>query len=301
MGEATVVHATLDTRLVSYVIFIYLAAVVLYISYLPYRNKTLGRIATGTLLLGLVVHTVAIIARAVISYRLGWGHAPFTNLYESMVFFSWSIGVLYLILEWKYKNKVIGAFVVPWAFLALAYTSIGPGIRTEVEPLIPALQSNWLIAHVITCFLGYAAFAISFGASVMYLIKARREDKKKEKKGEKQGFVDYLPDLKVLDEINYKSVIIGFALLTLGIITGSAWANYAWGSYWSWDPKETWSLITWLIYATFLHARYTRGWQGKRTAYISIVGFAAVIFTYLGVNLIISGLHSYAEDQPVVD
>ncbi len=296
MGEAAVVHATLDTKLVSYVIFVYLAAVVFYISYLPYRTKTLGRIATGTLLLGFVVHTAAIIARAVISYKLGWGHAPFTNLYESMVFFSWSIALLYLILEWKYKNRVIGAFVVPWAFLALAYTSIGPGIRTEVEPLIPALQSNWLIAHVITCFLGYAAFAISFGASVMYLIKARKGERKadKGKKGEKEGFVDYLPDLKVLDEINYKSVIIGFALLTLGIITGSAWANYAWGSYWSWDPKETWSLITWFIYAAFLHARYTRGWQGKRTAYISIVGFAAVIFTYLGVNLIISGLHSYA-------
>ncbi len=293
MGEAAVVHSTLDTRLISYVIFIYLAAVVLYISYLPYRNKTLGRMATGVLFLGFVVETVAIIARAVISYQLGWGHAPFTNLYESMVFFSWSITLLYLLLEWKYKNKVIGAFVVPWAFLTLAYTTIGPGIRTEVEPLIPALQSNWLIAHVITCFLGYAAFAISFGASIMYLLKARGEGKDKGK-GEKQGFVAYLPDLKVLDEINYKSVIIGFALLTLGIITGSAWANYAWGSYWSWDPKETWSLITWFIYATFLHARYTRGWQGKRTAYISIIGFAAVIFTYLGVNLIISGLHSYA-------
>ncbi len=287
MGEAAVVHATLDTRLISYVIFIYLAAVVFYISYLPYRNKTLGRIATGTLFVGFVVETVAMVARAVISYRLGWGHAPFTNLYESMVFFSWSIALLYMLLEWKYKNKVIGAFVVPWAFLTLAYTSIGPGIRTEVEPLIPALQSNWLIAHVITCFLGYAAFAISFGASIMYLIKAGREDKK-------EGFVAFLPELKVLDEINYKSVIIGFALLTLGIITGSAWANYAWGSYWSWDPKETWSLITWFIYATFLHARYTRGWRGKRTAVISIIGFAAVIFTYLGVNLIISGLHSYA-------
>ncbi len=284
--QGLALYRTLDTKLIAVVIFIYLLATVLYFCHIPFRNKWLGRSATLVTLAGLVTETASMVIRTVISYRMGWGHAPFTNLYESMVFFSWSIVIIYLLIEWKYKNRTIGAFVMPFAFIALAYTTIGPGIRTQIEPLVPALQSNWLIAHVITCFLGYAAFAVSCGVSVMYLIKARAQ--------ERGGDIAFLPDLRVLDDLNYKAVMIGFPLLTLGIITGAAWANYAWGSYWTWDPKETWSLITWLIYAAFLHARFTRGWRGKKTAVLSIIGFTAVLFTYLGVNLLISGLHSYA-------
>jgi cytochrome c-type biogenesis protein CcsB len=134
--------------------------------------------------------------------------------------------------------------------------------------------------------LGYASFAVSFGISILYIIRDKKED-------QKEGVLKWLPATPVLDEINYKSIVIGFPMLTLGIITGAAWANYAWGSYWSWDPKETWSLITWFIYAAFLHARFTRDWKGKRTAILSIVGFIFVLFTYFGVNYLISGLHSY--------
>ncbi len=284
--QGAALHGTLDTRIIGIAIFVYLLATLLYFCYIPFRKKGLGMLATLTALAGWGLITASMVIRTVISYRQGWGHAPFTNLYESMVFFSWAIVGIYLIIEWRYRNRTIGAFVMPFAFIALAYTTIGPGIRTQIEPLIPALQSNWLIAHVITCFLGYAAFAVSCGVSVMYLIKNSAQTKGKE--------ISFLPDLRTLDDLNYKAVMIGFPLLTLGIITGAAWANYAWGSYWSWDPKETWSLITWLIYATFLHARFARGWRGKKTAVLSIIGFAAVIFTYLGVNLIISGLHSYA-------
>lgn len=284
--QGAALHGTLDTRLIGVVIFVYLLATVLYFCYIPFRNKWLGRLATIVALVGWIMETASMVIRTVISYKVGWGHAPFTNLYESMVFFSWSIVIIYLLIEWKYKNKTIGAFVMPFAFIALAYTTIGPGIRTQIEPLIPALQSDWLIAHVITCFLGYAAFAVSCGVSIMYLIKARAQERGKD--------IAFLPDLRILDDLNYKAVVIGFPLLTLGIITGAAWANYAWGSYWSWDPKETWSLITWLVYAAFLHARFTRGWRGKKTAILSIIGFAAVLFTYLGVNLLIVGLHSYA-------
>ena len=284
--HSAVVSQTLDTGLVGIAIFVYLLATVLYFIYLPFRKQSVGIGASLVALIGWGLVTASMVARAVISYRMGWGHAPFTNLYESMVFFAWAIVLIYLIIEWRYKNKTMGAFVMPFAFVALAYTTIGPGIRTQIEPLIPALQSNWLIAHVITCFLGYAAFAVSCGVSIMYLIKARARGSGKD--------IAFLPDLGALDEINYKSVVVGFPLLTLGIITGAAWANYAWGSYWSWDPKETWSLITWLIYAAFLHARFARGWRGKKTAILSIVGFAAVLFTYLGVNLLIVGLHSYA-------
>jgi cytochrome c-type biogenesis protein CcsB len=207
-------------------------------------------------------------------------------MYESLIFFSWTIVLVYLVLEFKYQQKTIGVFVTPFAFLAIALTSIIPGINSTITPLVPALQSNWLAIHVITCFLGYASFAVSFGISILYLIQDRKE-------AQVEGFSKWLPPAPILDEINYKSIVIGFPMLTLGIITGAAWANYAWGTYWSWDPKETWSLITWFIYAAFLHARLARDWKGKKAACLSIFGFAAVLFTYFGVNYIISGLHSY--------
>jgi cytochrome c-type biogenesis protein CcsB len=170
--------------------------------------------------------------------------------------------------------------------LAIALTSIIPGIDSKITPLVPALQSNWLTIHVTTCFFGYASFAVSFGISILYLIRDK-------KRVQKEKVSKWLPSTPILDEINYKSIVIGFPMLTLGIVTGAAWANYAWGSYWSWDPKETWSLITWFIYAAFLHARLTRDWRGRRAAILSIVGFTAVLFTYFGVNYLISGLHSY--------
>ena len=274
-----------DTTFVAYATFTALASFVLYLSYVVTRGRKVGIAASLMNVVTGILLTISMVVRTYISIQKGWGHAPFTNLYESMVFFAWAIAWLLLIFEIKYKNRVLGAFVTPFTFLILAYTSLGgPGIHSEVEPLIPALQSNWLIAHVVTAFLSYAAFAVSCGASIMYLLRY----------GKKGGIWDRMPSEKVLDEINYKAVLIGFPLLTLGIVTGAAWAHYAWGSYWSWDPKETWSLITWLIYAAFLHARYVRGWRGKKAAFLSIVGFAAVLFTYLGVNLIISGLHSYA-------
>jgi cytochrome c-type biogenesis protein CcsB len=162
-------------------------------------------------------------------------------------------------------------------------------VRDEIEPLIPALQSNWLTYHVLTCFLSYAAFAVSFGASIAFLLKKRKGEIREEETGE----TGILPAATLLDEVIYKANAVGFLLLGIGIITGAVWANYAWGSYWSWDPKETWSLITWFIYAIFLHARLTRGWRGTRTAVLSIIGFCGVIFTFLGVNYVLSGLHSY--------
>jgi len=162
-------------------------------------------------------------------------------------------------------------------------------VESSIQPLVPALQSYWLHIHVITCFIGYAAFAVSSGIAVVYLLK---DSKSKKGEGDK-GLLGMFPSTKVLDDLVYRAVITGFPFLTAGIITGAAWANYAWGTYWSWDPKETWSLIVWLIYAAFLHARITRGWHGRKTAILSVVGFLATIFCYLGVNLVLSGLHSY--------
>jgi cytochrome c-type biogenesis protein CcsB len=231
---------------------------------------------------------------------------------------------------------------MPVAFLAMAYASLKTGITHEIQPLIPALKSNWLIAHVITCFIGYAAFATSFGISAMYLMKHGRDQEQvswldfakpltlfifvllfsrvllagnwamsiiyalpicivfyigvflasRTPEDFKKRLLVMFPEPAILDELGYQMTLFGFLFLSIGIISGAVWANSAWGRYWGWDPKETWSLITWFIYATLLHARMMRGWRGKRIAYLSLVGFAAVLFTYFGVNLL-PGLHSY--------
>ena len=264
---------------------IYLLGFVSNLVYATSKSRTVGKFSTGFLTAGLLFHSVGLILRWVETHQAGYGYVPLSNMYESLIFFSWTIVFVYLVLETKYKQKVIGVFVTPFAFLAIALTSIIPGVNAKITPLVPALQSNWLTVHVTTCFFGYASFAISFGISLLYLIR--------EKKGTKAGGPTWLPSPSVLDEINYKAIVIGFPMLTLGIITGAAWANYAWGSYWTWDPKETWSLITWFVYAAVLHARFTRDWRGRKAAVLSIVGFAAVLFTYFGVNYLISGLHSY--------
>jgi len=280
----------ISTRMIGSVTFLYLLCTILYFIFLAFRSGRMGKLATWAAWISLSVQTAAILLRWVESYQLGFGHAPLSNMYESLVFFSWCIAFLYLLWEWRLKSRVIGAFAFPFAFIFNAYASLAPGVSAKIDPLIPALQSNWLHAHVVTCFLSYASFALSCAVSVMYLVKLRQQEK-----GMKEGgLASLFPPLDSLDELVYKTIVVGFPLLTIGIVTGAAWANYAWGSYWSWDPKETWSLITWFVYAVFLHARVTRDWRGKRTAILSIIGFGAVIFTYFGVNYLLSGLHSYA-------
>ncbi|MBW2065210.1 MAG: c-type cytochrome biogenesis protein CcsB [Deltaproteobacteria bacterium] len=259
-----------------------------YLLWMVMGKQAFGRLGTYIASLGLLGQTFAFILRWIESYDLGIGHAPFSNLYESLILFAWTIIFLYLLVEWRTKNRSMGVFVTPIAFLSMAYASYSPNISSRIQPLVPALKSNWLIAHVITCFFGYAAFALAFAFGLMYLLKRR------ENPSSRSLFLGLIPRPSVLDDLNYQMVVIGFLLLTLGIITGSVWAHSAWGSYWSWDPKETWSLITWLVYAAFLHSRMVRGWRGKRLAYLSIAGFCCVIFTYLGVNYL-SGLHSYAQ------
>lgn len=275
-----------SSLLLSVTTFVYAAASVFYIGAWSFNKKILFRAGLIVLIAGFLMNTAGVLLRWVESYQTGYGHAPFSNMYESLVFFSWTVCLLYLFVEYKYKERIVGVFATPLIFLAIAYASLAPGMESEITPLIPALKSNWLIAHVITCFLGYAAFAVAFGFSVMYLI--RPEDTKQ------NGLTAKLPYPGVIDELTYQMVVFGFLFLTIGIITGAVWANSAWGTYWSWDPKETWSLITWFIYAILLHLRMMRGWNGKRIAWVSIVGFIAVLFTYFGVNYFLSGLHSYA-------
>lgn len=278
----------LNSLILSYTTFFYFGAFLLYLLMMTMGREIFGRLATAVSGGTLAIQSFGIVLRWVESYRLGMGHAPFSNLYESLIFFAWTINLLYLIVEWRTRNRTLGTFAMPLAFLAMAYASFSPGISSQIQPLIPALKSNWLISHVITCFFGYAAFGLSFGLSLMYLLKGPN------RASDRNLFIRLIPRTAILDELNYQMIIIGFLMLTLGIITGSVWAHSAWGSYWSWDPKETWSLITWLVYALVLHSRMVKGWKGKRIAVLSIIGFSCVLFTYFGVNYL-AGLHSYAK------
>jgi cytochrome c-type biogenesis protein CcsB len=267
------------------VTFVYLLSFLLYLIRMVRRKEAWGSAASWIARGGFLLHTVALLLRWKSSYDLGIGHAPLANFYESLVFFAWAVLLLHLLTEWKTRSRSLGVFVIPVAFLLLAFASISPAVNSGIQPLIPALQSNWLAVHVLTCFLGYASFAVAFAVGILYLLKGRRD-------APEGTFLGMIPALGALDELLYQSVVLGFVLLSLGIMTGSVWAHYAWGSYWSWDPKETWSLITWIVYAGLLHARSVRGWRGRRMAWMALIGFASVLFTYLGVNYLDS-LHSY--------
>lgn len=263
--------------------WVYLVAALFFLSNWIFQKNWLGQSATIVTFIGLFANTMFLVARTIEA-----GHSPFSNLYESMVFFVWVTVIAYMIMQFKYKTKVFGAVMMPLAFLAMLATSLLPVKFQGAQPLNAALQSIWLEIHVFTCFIGYAAFLISFGVSVVYLIKIRQEAN-----GGDSKLLAAFPQPSVLDDISYKAIAWGFPFLTAGIITGAVWANRAWGTYWSWDPKETWSLITWFIYAAYLHAHITRGWSGKKTAILSIVGFLSVIFLYWGVSFILPGLHAY--------
>ena len=267
----------------------YLLSSAFYLGLLVFKNKKVGTIGLVLAIIGVIVQTAALGLRWNESYGLGIGHAPLTNMYESLVFFAWCTTLFYIFLEIKFKARVVGAFVMPFAVAAMAYASFAKSINQQISPLIPALQSNWLIAHVMTCFIGYGAFAVAGGLGLMYLIKKSADNKGVSK----DSLTGSLPELKIIDDLTYKTIVFGFMWLTAGIITGAVWANEAWGTYWSWDPKETWSIITWFVYASTLHARFTRGWSGSRIAWLAIIGFVSVFFTYFGVNFLLSGLHSY--------
>jgi cytochrome c-type biogenesis protein CcsB len=273
-----------SSEIFSIITFVYGLATFLYIFAWIFRKDLPGKLATIVTAVAAIGNLAGVIIRWVESYQMGIGHAPLANLYESLVFFALTIAVIHLYIEFRYKLRFIGVAASPIPLLAMSYASL-PGVNDAIQPLIPALQSNWLITHVMACFVGYAAFAIAFGISIMFLLKPSKDRIQK-------SFVNRIPEPGILDDLTHQMVMFGFLFLSAGIITGAVWANQAWGRYWGWDPKETWSLITWLIYATLLHTRLMRGWKGRKIAVLSCIGFSAVIFTYFGVNLL-PGLHSY--------
>lgn len=236
-------------------------------------RETLGRYGTW-----LAVHAVVFLTASLGLRVLATGHGPFSNMYEFSIAFAWGALVTYLYFEYRYHFRTLALLVVPVSLALLAYATTW---SNDVRPLVPALQNNLLLTvHVLVAVIAYGAFTVAFGAGVLYLVQ-------------RKNTVRWLPANTVLDEIGYKAVVVGFPMLALVLILGAVWAEIAWGTYWSWDPKETAALFTWLVYGGYLHARVMRGWRGDRSAVFLIVGFGATLFTYFG-NLFFGGLHSYA-------
>jgi cytochrome c-type biogenesis protein CcsB len=259
---------------------LYGIATIVYLAYLVTTREILGRAAHWLISTGFIVHVAFTVDRYIEA-----GYTPITNMHESLSFFSLAIIGVFIAFERKYKICILGSFVTPLALILL----LGSTLRSSaIGPLNPALKSKWLFLHTTMAFFGYAIFAVAFGAAIMYLIQEHFV--KKRRLG---AMFQKLPSLETLDDINYRCLTFGFPLLTFAIITGAIWAETAWGTYWSWDPKETWSLITWFVYAALLHGRLTTGWRGKKAAIFAIIGFFVLLFTFLGVNLLLPGLHSY--------
>ncbi len=259
---------------------VYFVSTASFLYYLISRKEGPKRYSFGITGLGFIFHTAALLTRTIEA-----SHIPITNLHEAMSFFSWALVLAFLLIEYKYRIYVLGSFVLPLTFISLISSAALP---MEIKMLDPMLQSAWLGVHTIFAVMGAAAFSIAFLAGLMYLLqdwllKSKRFNILYHK----------LPSLDVLDDLNYRAISFGFPLLTLGMITGSIWAEYAWGTYWNWDPKQTWSLILWLFYAAMLHGRLSIGWRGKKAAYLAILGFIGVVFTFVGVNMLLQGKHTF--------
>lgn len=244
------------------------------------------------------------------------GYFPLSNLYESLLFLTWTLLTLYLYIEIKTNSRLIGAILIPITLLinGFANLTLSPEMQKS-SPLVPALQSNWLMLHVSMMLLSYGTLIMGSLLSILFLVISKNKEVDLQltqnsslplynvmleyyetKIVSPTMAISELGKLKLLqslDNWSYRIIGLGFPFLTIGIISGGVWANEAWGSYWSWDPKETWALITWLIFATYLHARITKGWEGNRTAILGGLGFFVIWICYLGVNFLGKGLHSY--------
>ena len=259
-------------------VLLYVAAMVFYFLFIAVKKESFAKIATLIQLVGLVLHTVALICRGI-----GAGRLPLTNQYEFATSFAWGLSLVSLIFLWRFKFPVLGAFAAPVIILIIGYAALQ---SKEARELMPSLRSSWLGIHVSTAIIAYGAFGVSFVLGLIFLMREKMHS---------SAFWDsHVPAREKLDVIGYRSVCLGLLFLSFTMITGAIWAEQAWGSYWSWDPKETWSLVTWLVYAIYLHMRLRRGWKGRAAAIFAVVGFICVIFTYIGVNTFLPGIHSYA-------
>ena len=256
----------------------YFLTTALYFAFAAMKKEAAGKAAEYVQTAVLVLHTAALILRGIGAKR--W---PMTNQYEFATSFAWALCLVSLIFIRKYHFRVLGAFASPLTLLIIGYAAMQ---SREVRELMPSLRSSWLAFHVSTAIIAYGAFGVAFVLSLLFLFRGKRL---------KDSFWSrHVPTEEKLDAISYRSVCLGMLFLTLTMLTGAIWAQQAWGSYWSWDPKETWSLVTWIIYAIYLHLRLRRGWKGRTAAWFAVIGFVCVIFTYVGVDTFLPGVHSYA-------
>jgi cytochrome c-type biogenesis protein CcsB len=271
---------------------LFVLATVTYMGGLVLRSEFTEKVATALTWSGATMGMVGLMVRWRESYLISHdvGHIPVSNLYEVFILFAVITALLYLFYERRYQTRSLGSFVLLVISAAVVFQlwyTFERGAH-EIQPLVPALQSYWMKIHVPANFVGYGAFAMAAMIGVAYLIKSRTQI------GEREGIISSaLPPLTVMDDLMYKSIALGFAFFTVATILGALWAAEAWGGYWSWDPKETWALIVWLNYAAWLHMRMTKGWNGRPMAWWSVVGLFVTLFAFLGVNMFLSGLHSY--------
>jgi len=266
----------------------YTVAMSLFIGYAITRRELLAQVAKKGLVFAVICHGVSLIIRTTIARAMpqhSW-YVPWSNWFESFSFFAAVIVVEYLIIQRKHEIPILGAFVTPLAFISMVVAIHSP-FGTQIPNLPPALQSYWMAIHVPVMFISYAAFANAFGIGIAYLLQEYQIKSRKP-----SHLMFRLPALDDLDNMIYRVIWTAFPILTLGVLLGARWAYDAWGRYWGWDPKETWALVTWLTYLIYLQMRLIAGWRGRKTAYLSLLGFVVVIGTYIGVNYL-SPLHAF--------
>ncbi len=267
---------SLSNLLVYFSILLSAINLVLFSVALSQNSKTskTSRIAMNLTWLTGIFLGLALVLRGVAAQRAPWG-----NMYEFALASCFAIILSFLVISIRKDINWLGIFVIAPVLILLGLSVVV--LYTESGPLVPALKSSWLLIHVTAAIISYGAFSINFGLSIIYLFKVKNKFKK-------------LPSANRIDEFSYKVVLFAFPIWTFAVISGAIWAESAWGRYWGWDPKETWAFITWIIYAAYLHSRVTIGWKGKKSAWVGIIGYVAIIFNFFVINIWVTGLHSYA-------
>ena len=257
---------------------VYMTSCAGYLGYLFFQRTGLERAALGLMLAGFVLHTVSLVAGGIRA-----GNFPVNNLYETLSLTAWTITVVFLAFSVRYRLKILGIYAAPLISLTMIAAYQMPRSVAQDPQLF---KSWWLAAHIITSFVGNAAFTLACGLGILYLLQERAIKRKT-----RGFFFSRLPSLDLLDTTGYASIVLGFSMVTIGLVTGIIYAKAVWGRFWSWDPKEVWAAITWLFYAALLHERLTVGWRGRRAAIMAIIGFGVMLFTFFGVNFLLQGHH----------
>jgi len=264
--------------LISAVIFLYLLSTACYLAYLFFQKESLHHFGYYILLSGLLCHSAGII-----TIYIRTGLMPVRNLSETLSLSAWAVAVVFIAVRQRFKLKILGIFAAPAALALMIAASQFP---RHAGPTKEIFSSFWFVFHVVSVFIGNAAFALACGVGILYLLQERAIKQKA-----RGFFFRRLPSLERLDSAGYACIVVGFTFLTAGLIAGFIYAKSVWGRFWSWDPKEVWSAVTWLVYAALLHERLAVGWRGRRAAILSIIGFAVLLFTFFGVNFFLKGHH----------